>query len=863
MLLERDTYLAQLEALFDRALENDGRAVFLVGEAGIGKTSLLASFAERAASRARVLLAACEDLSAPEALSLLRDLSIVDQHELERAGRGQSRLALFNEILDELAREPTVLILEDLHWADEASLDFVRFVGRRLAGAPLLMVASSRNDDNEAKQRLHRAAVDVPAAARTLIKLPRLSPEAVGRLAAAHGLIGHAIHDVTGGNPLFVSEMLSTRGRRPALIDELVMAKAAALSAQARELLDFCSIFPRRTPYSSITAAEIGEPAIDECLASGLLLHRNDGLSFRHELIRQAVEHALPMFRKQRLHLAALEQLEAQGASPARRLHHAMGGGDETRIAALAPDAAEEASAMGSHKAAAQAWSAMLDLDIGEAALEAHARERYAFELHMIGALDDAIEQQTLALSIYSREGNLLKQGDCQRFLSRLYYVSGNRLAAEIEGNAAVACLEPLPESAELALAYANLAQLAMLSEEMDEAVGWSEKAEPIAERFNRPDILATVYNNWGTAIQLEKPGRAAEMVERSIALGIAAGSQEHVARAYTNLGWMKLRRLCFNEADEILQQGISYCVDNELNILHDYMAGTRAQALLGLGRWGEAEQIGREIADRDGNTLLMRNPAVRSLAQILVRRGDPGVTELMDELRRHMVQGRETPRFVHYALVVAERAWTSGAAPEPAVALLDEALAMCGPHHSPYSQGELWYWRKRLDPATETRSYGLDTPWALLAEWKPGAAAAIWDGLGMPFEQALALAEGDDTQVREALDILVRLGAAATEARLRLELADRGLRIGSRGPRASTRGNPYQLTRREMQILRQLDLGLTNKQIGDALFVSAKTVDHHVASILGKLDARNRGEAAAKARREGLLPDQSLSCSD
>lgn len=841
MLLERDDHLDQLEALLARAMAGEGNVAFVAGEAGIGKTSLLHAFADRVRLSARIVSAACEDLSAPEALSLLRDLSIVDQRAFADAGRDQSRLSFFSDVLQDLCREPTVLLLEDIHWADDASLDFVRYVGRRLAAAPLLVVASVRNDESEARQRLHRAAVDIPKTVRTLIELPRLSSKAVGRMAAAYGLIGHAIHDATGGNPLFVSEMLSSKGGRPALIDEIVVSKAAALSEGARALLDMCSIYPRRTPYGALLEAQVVDAALDECLASGMLVDAEEGLAFRHELIRQAVERALPPMRRLRFHVAALNQLEASGASAARCLHHALAAGDAAKVVALAPVAAEQASALGSHRAAAQAWRSMLDIDGLDPEREVSARERYAFELHMFGAMSEAIEQLRLAQQMHASNGNPLRSGDCQRFLSRLHYLDGNRSAADAEGQAAVRCLERLGESSELALAYANLAHLAMLAEDSATAIGWSEKAERLATTFGRTDILATVYNNWGTAIQFMDPGRATEMVERSIALGIATGSQEHVARAYTNLGWLKLQARKLEAADEALQRGISYCLDNELGVWRDYMAGTRALALVQMGRWAEAEEAAREIAERNDNTLLMRNPAVRALALIGIRRGAADVSRHIEELKGHMDRGREFPRFGPYAAIVAEQAWTSGSGAAPAIALVDEAIAMAGLDHNVQMKSELRYWRGKLANGPAERESVADRGWTP----------------GMPFEHALALSEGDEEQAREALDMLAKLGAVATEARLRTELIERGLRIGARGPRASTRENPYQLTKRELQILDCLDQGLTNKQIGEKLFVSAKTVDHHVTSILGKLAAGTRGEAAAKARAEGILPNE------
>ncbi len=123
-----------------------------------------------------------------------------------------------------------------------------------------------------------------------------------------------------------------------------------------------------------------------------------------------------------------------------------------------------------------------------------------------------------------------------------------------------------------------------------------------------------------------------------------------------------------------------------------------------------------------------------------------------------------------------------------------------------------------------------------------------------MPFGEAQALTEGDEDQAMRGLTILDRLRAAAPGARARSDLSIRGIRKGVRGPRATTRANSFGLTRREIDVLGAIDKGWTNRQIGERLFVSAKTVDHHVSSILGKLGARTRGEAAAVAREANLL---------
>lgn len=857
MLMERDAFLDELDRLAADAAAGAGRVAFVVGEAGIGKTSLLRAFADRLAGRMRCLWAACEDLSAPEALTLLRDLPLDMPGLLDRATDGTSRLAVFADIVSALSAAPTVLIVEDLHWADDGSIDFVRYAGRRIGDRPLLVVISTRNEEEGARSRLNRAANDIPPALRRRFDLPRLSSVAVGAMAAACGLFGAAIHDATGGNPLFVTEMLANRGARSSSIDDLVVGRADRLGPDARAFLDYCSIIPRRVALEQVEASGADDAAIGECLSSGLLLADDEGVAFRHEITRRAVEDALTPLLRRRLHMAELERLDAQGASAARRLHHAVGAQKNDHIRQLAPAAAEQASALGAHREAVKAWSVLLD-DSGEQPPDPIHCERYAFELHVTGDLARSIVQQERALVIYRARKDHRKEGDCLRFLSRLHYLNGNRQFAEGAGRAAVSLLEDFPDTPELALAYANLAHLAMLAEDRETTVLWSERAIPIAEGLERNDILATVLNNYGTALQFYDRAAGIAMIDRSIALGTESGSQEHVARAYTNKGWSLLQARRLEEARHGFAQGVDYCIERDLDVWRDYMAGGIALTLVELGRWRDAADIAQPIVADSCNSYLMRNPAVRALTLLRIRRGEQGVEELLGELRDHMVQGRETPRFVGLSLIAAEQAWTGGDRFQAALALLDEAAALILPDGNPWDRAALAYWRGKLGSPVPM-SDPVPEPYALFAAGDIQGAAEAFGRLAMPFARAQMLAEGDEGQATEALALLDRLGASATAARFRTELSRKGLRSGARGPRASTRSNRFGLTRRELDVLARMDLGLTNKEIGELLFVSSKTVDHHVSAVLGKLGARTRGEAAAMARDEGLLPPSAV----
>jgi DNA-binding NarL/FixJ family response regulator len=674
----------------------------------------------------------------------------------------------------------------------------------------------------------------------------------VGKLAAAHGLIGSAIHGATDGNPLLVTEILASKGNRSTSIDDLVLGRADQLGPSARAFLDFCSIIPRRVSLAQIEAQGGTDPDIAACINGGLLLADGEGLAFRHEINRRAVSDALSPLRRKHFHARELARLEQAGTSAARRLHHAVGAGDITAIRALAPEAAQAAAALGAHHEAVEAWDALLLRDEGP--LDPAHGQAFAHELHVTGDVARAVEWQLRVLAIYQANGERLRQGDAMRFLSRLHYLNGDRALADETGEAAVALLEPFADTPELALAYANRAQLAMLADDPDETRYWSERAIPLVRALGRDDILATVLNNHGTGMQYCNLDRGLAHLNESIALGATTGSQEHVARALTNKSWLYRQARQLDAALAVAEEGIAYCRERDLDTWRDYMIGGQALTLLDLGRWDEARAAAEPVVLSTTNTQLMRNPAVRALALLYIRRGDGDPTELIAELREHMQRGREAPRFTSFALIVAEHAWTYNLAPAEPLALIVEAVALAHPNGSPWDRGQLWCWRRKLGDTASVPT-DMPQPYVLLAQGDIAAAASTFGSHGLPFGKAQALVEGDEAQAMDGLAILDRLGADATAVRARVDLAARGMRKGIRGPRASTRTNGFGLTRREIDVLGAIDKGWTNKQIGERLFVAAKTVDHHVSSILGKLGARTRGEAAALAREAGLFP--------
>lgn len=830
MLLERDRQLDQLDALLAGAAAGHGRIVLLSGEAGSGKSALLGAFLERAPG-VRVLRSFCEDLGIPDALGPLYDLAREARHTLTRHP-GQSQLSLFSDALAMLCEDAgtTIAVIEDLHWADDATVDLVRYVGRRIAPARLLLVLTARTEGAAGQRRLRRALADVPAASVARIPVPLLSQHAVETLAGQAGADARAIYRATAGNALFVTELVRA-GPTPALpgsVREAVLARVERLPQPAKDALDLAAVFPRRAEPALLRDL-LGQTAgLDAAVDAGLLDRTGDGYSFRHEITRRAVEAELPEARRRDLNAGVLAALRDRTGVPVARLaHHAREAGDTAATAELSPAAGAWASAVGAHHEAARHLEAAVQASPGDAdLLRAHA-----IECHMIGRLDDALAAEREALALHRRAGRRADEGASLRWLSRFAYLAGRRNEAERFGHDAVAVLERLPPGGDLAAAYANLAQLEMLADREAAALEWCDRARRLAEALGREDIVCVVLNNMGMAQRWRDMAAARRLLGDSLDLALAHNWQEHAARAYTNLGSAEVERRALDAGLATLTAGIAYCGERDLDTLRLYMKGWLARAHLMRGEWGAAEDAASSVLTDELATDLARFQAAETLARLRLRRGDPAVAAPVAELESFLATGREFQRLMPYATLMAERAWVSAAGIEAALALLGEARALSP---APAANADIDLWAAVLA--------GRPHDWPRLAAERAAA--------GMPFEEAVALLHADDASARKALVLFEQLGATAVLDHARRALAGRGIR----GPRRTTLAHGAGLTVREADVLRLLGDGLTNKGIAQMLNISPKTVDHHVSAVMGKMGATSRGHAVALAMQKGLI---------
>jgi DNA-binding CsgD family transcriptional regulator len=850
-LLERDSELAKMRVGLAMAQANcRGSCLLVHGEAGIGKTSLIQAFTSSLdAARTRCLVSGCEALFTARPLGPLVDLADEFPPSVARAlHEGHLWNGLFPAVLGWLreAALPTVLVIEDMHWADAGTLDFVRYAGRRLRDLPVVLLLTYRTDELHADHALRRVLGELPADTTTRIAVPPLSPAAVDALAARMHGSRRGLYKATGGNAFYVTEvLLNGAAGVPPSVSDAVLGRLAHLAPASRAVAEQVSVFPNQVDRPVLERMqEAADGAIDECLRLGLLVTRGTAIAFRHELAREAVLAALLPHRRAALYATAFHAMRDGDQSDealVRQVHYAEGAGLAEDVARLAPRAARYAAENGVPREAARLYGLALthatQLDPAERAglLEARAAACMLTSQH-----ECAVLARTEALTLRTGLGDLRAAGINLRWLARLHSLTQGAASALDYARRAVDLLEQLPPDHELAIAYSTLAYTHLIGDDIAEAQRQGAEAIALAERLGDRHALCDALNTVGCArLRLHDDPAAWPMLERSLALAQELGADVDAARAYNNLLLLALMHRDFAAAVAHAERGVVFCEAKGIDIFTVRMRIRCAYVAMQTGDWDSA---GHHLAQvRGWHAPSKMEDATCDFVRTLLdlRRGEPQAHDALEEIVATMRRLGVPIWFTTTAAARAESAWLRGDAGDAAD--LRERLAHAASLGDGWNAGELAAWMFRLGHALPADLPALPQPYALEIASARHAAAQAWQRLGCPYARALVLAGGDESDLREALLVFKTLGAATAAGRVRRRLRDLGAQGVQRGPQPRTRDDPLGLTARERQVFDLLLQGLSNAAIAARLHRSERTVENHVAAVLAKTGAANR----------------------
>jgi DNA-binding CsgD family transcriptional regulator/tetratricopeptide (TPR) repeat protein len=857
-LLERDAQVASLGEYAAEARQGDGRLVLIAGEAGVGKSALVERV-QRGLPEATWCWGACDGLFTPRPLGPLFDIANRLGGELLELCRGDApREELFSALLRQVSApgELYVLVIEDVHWADEATIDLLRFLGRRIRDVPVLLLATYRDEGLTATDPLRIALGDL-ATQRSVrrIALSPLSADAVAVLADGSGLDPAALYWLTGGNPFYVSQAVQAgMSEVPASARDAVLARAARLGRDSRAVLDAAALIGTRVELALLeSVADCPPPAIDELLASGLLAGDAMALQFRHEIARLAVEGAVTPYRRSAIHARILASLQALGCDDdARMAFYAEAAGDGPAALRHASAAARRAATLASHReAAAQFERALRCTDGADPATAASLYDGFAYEASLLDRWQEAADARERALALWREVGDRLREGDTLRWLANSLCSLSRGGEAIATARAAIALLEPLGPTVELAWAYASLAAMWMVRSANEDAIELARRARTVARPLSLTEVLSDALNSQACAVRATG-GQWADMLRQALEVALAGQHEAEVARAYVNLHACHVADRDWAVAERYFTEGVAYCDDHDITTYSIFLRSERTSALERTGRWDEAVAICHELLRKGGPSPNIRLCPLNRLGMIRARWGEPGAWERLDEAIEYADRAGEPQSIVPVRLARAEAFWLDGMLAEARreAELADDAVGQC----DGWDRGAVAVWLQRTGSARPPRGE-LAAPYRQHLDGDWGGAARFWTDLGCPYEAGLALlGSADEASLRDALRIFTDLGASATVRLTRQKMRRLAIRSIPSGPRTTTREHPLGLTRREREVLDLICAGHTNAEIAGKLFISIKTAGHHVSAVLAKLDAPTRGAAAIRAAKLGLV---------
>ncbi len=859
-LFERAPQLDALAGAIARGAATDGSAsgsvVTVAGDAGAGKTSLVAAALTGVPEGVRVLRAACDPLSTPRPLGPVRDIqaAIGDPVETDTLLGAEARFAA------QVSAAPTLLVIDDAQWIDAASVEVLRFLVRRIEALPVVLVIAHREVAlGHALLALLGDVARMESATR--LDAPPLSVDAVRELLGARGADAEHVRALTGGNPFFVAEIARSPGDElPPTVRDAVIASTTGLRSGELEALQLIATAPdafddRLLPFTGAGIAGHGDAGIDvptlrRLEATGLLVRTPHGIAFRHELARLAVVASTEPGVEALLHRRVLDAWErVGGADDAVLTHHAAAAGDRERTLRYAVRAAADATRTASHSEAVAFLTLALEQLADDTAERARLLELLSTEQYMVSRLPASLTSIDAALRIRELLGDHDGISTAHDRRAVVEYYSARRREAERHAAAAV---DPEAGAVAVASAQATRAYLAYRRHDLATArsiVGAELDTAPVDAVALRLSITAAAASlvDGDTSARTLLRQHASAALERSL--------DEIGTTAYSNLSALDIEHRRLADAEAVLAEAIPLTIDRDIPVCGQWQTGMRARLHLLRGRWAASAEDAASVLESGWAPLAAVWPHIVS-ALLELRRGEDrsaadahvrAAAQLADRLDESLVT-------LAVLSVRAERAWLTGDA-DPALDDADAALeAAASLPGTQWAVGDLRVWLARLGrPAAATHDH-LPEPYRLELSGAHAAADRAWRELGAPFDAAIAAVHAKDAATAAAgLASLDALDVPATAARARRMLTERGIRSLPARPRTATLANPSGLTNRQLDVARLVARGLTNAELARQLYISPKTADHHVSAVLGKLGLASRRDIVRAAASLGL----------
>jgi DNA-binding CsgD family transcriptional regulator len=851
-LWERDAETGVLRAALGSARDGEGSIVVIAGESGAGKSSLVDLLVSEA-DDVRVLRAHCDPLDTPRPLGPFRDLRLVDTSGREDASRAE----LCERVYDAVRDEPALLVVEDLHWVDAATVDVLRFLARRVESMPLLLVLTYRDGEIDPRHSVRPLLGDVASLDGIVqLGLAPLSVHAVRDVVAGTHLDAERVHALTGGNPFFVTEVAKEPNRPlPNSVRDAVLAHVADVTDHDLEVLQLIAAAPDRLDNRVLPHLGVDLPTLRRLQETALLHRTAEGLVFRHELARQAIESTVPPGGGPRLHARLLEALQTiEPADPAVLTHHAVAARDNALATAYACQAAEEASIAGSHSEAAAFFEIALEhLESRDPVERAGLLLRLAYQQYMTSRLAEAIANTRATFRLWEEAGDDVGLAAAHDAVALYEYYNAHRTKAEQHADTAARIAQGAGTASTYGASRATRGFMAYMRNDLDQARALATEAHEVAKDNElaqlglRSEVVASV-------VDLVSGDEAARpLLLTQVEAARDRGWDELASTVYSQVASLDVEHGRLRDAEQVLQVSIPFADERDIPICRHWQTGVRARLQLLRGRWEAALEDAAAVVADDGMPVALVWPRLVSVL-VPLRRGEHADLDVLDDAWSLVEQIDEPLRRLAVLAALAEAAWMTGRhdprVSDYAVAQLAGLASRPGAEWGAGSCGA-WLRRMGLPVPDAARSA---TPYRMVDEGRVADAAAYWARVGDPFAEAMAWTDSavPDDRVT-GIRLLDSIGAIGTADRLRVALRQEGSVVVPQRPRESTRANPAGLTNRQLEVARLVARGLSNSEIAAQLFISPKTADHHVSAILTKLGVPSRRAVVVDADRLGL----------